>query len=58
MLQLTLRNEFQGRRLKSIVIELGNSSNTGATQVAAKDFLEDYLPFGGRPCLDEVCAAP
>ena len=48
MLQLTLRNEFQGRRLKGIVIELANSSNTGATQVAAKDFLEDYLPFGGR----------
>ena len=55
MLQLTLRNEFQGRRLKSIVIELANSSNTGATQVAAKDFLEDYLPFGGRAGQQRVC---
>ena len=44
MLQLTLRNEFQGRRLKGTVIELTNSSNTGATQVTAKDFLEITYP--------------
>ena len=44
MLQLKLRKEFQGRRLKGTAIELANSNNTGATQVAAKDFLEITYP--------------
>ena len=44
MLQLTLRKEFQGRRLKGTAIELANSTKTGATQVAAKDFLEITYP--------------
>ena len=44
MLQLTLRKEFRGRRLKGTAIELTNSSNTGATQIAAADFLEITYP--------------
>ena len=44
MLQLRLREEFRGRRLKGTAIELTNSSNTGATQVGAKDFLEITYP--------------
>ena len=44
MLQLTLRREFRGRRLKGTAIELSNSSNTGATQIAAADFLEITYP--------------
>ena len=31
MLGLTLRREFQGRRLKGTAIELANEKNTGAT---------------------------
>ena len=44
MLQLTLRKEFRGRRLKGTAIELTNASNTGATQIAAADFLEITYP--------------
>ncbi len=44
MLKLTLRQEFQSRRLKSTAIELANSSNTGATQISASDFLEITYP--------------
>ena len=44
MLQLMLRREFRGRRLKGTAIELTNSSNTGATQMAAADFLEITYP--------------
>ena len=44
MLELRLRTEFQGRRLKGTAIELANASNTGATQVAAADFLEITYP--------------
>lgn len=44
MLGLTLREEFRGRRLKGTAIELSNETNTGATQVAAKDFLEITYP--------------
>ena len=44
MLQLTLRDEFQGRRLKGTAIELANASRTGATQMAAADFLEITYP--------------
>lgn len=44
MLGLTLRSEFRGRRLKGTAIELSNDSNTGATQIAAKQFLEITYP--------------
>lgn len=44
MLGLTLREEFRGKRLKGTAIELANDSNTGATQVAAKSFLEITYP--------------
>ena len=44
MLGLTLREEFRGRRLKGTAIELSNDTNTGATQVAAKEFLEITYP--------------
>ena len=44
MPQLTLRREFQRRRLKGTAIELANSSNSGATQVSAAEFLEITYP--------------
>jgi hypothetical protein len=44
MLGLTLREEFRGKRLKGTAIELSNDSNTGATQIAAKAFLEITYP--------------
>ncbi len=44
MLGLTLREEFRSRRLKGTAIELTNENNTGATQVAAADFLGITYP--------------
>lgn len=44
MLGLTLRDEFRGKRLKGTAIELSNESNTGATQIAARQFLEITYP--------------
>jgi len=44
MLELTLREEFRGKRLKGTAIELSNDQNTGATQVAARQFLEITYP--------------
>ena len=44
MLGLTLRQEFQGRRLKGTAIELANKNNTGATQISATDFLRITYP--------------
>ncbi len=44
MLGLTLREEFRGKRLKGTAIELSNDTNTGATQIAAKEFLEITYP--------------
>lgn len=44
MLGLTLREEFRGKRLKGTAIELSNDSKTGATQIAAKEFLEITYP--------------
>lgn len=44
MLGLTLRKEFREPRLKGTAIELSNENNTGATQVAAKEFLEITYP--------------
>lgn len=44
MLGLTLREEFRGKRLKGTAIELSNDTNTGATQIAAREFLEITYP--------------
>lgn len=44
MLGLVLREEFRGRRLRGTAIELANEANTGATQIAAKDFLAITYP--------------
>ena len=44
MLGLTLREEFRSKRLKGTAIELSNDSNTGATQIAARQFLEITYP--------------
>jgi len=44
MLGLTLREEFRGKRLKGTAIELSNDQNTGATQIAAKQFLAITYP--------------
>jgi hypothetical protein len=44
VLGLTLRKEFEGRRLKGTAIELSNENNTGATQVSAADFLSITYP--------------
>lgn len=44
MLGLTLREEFRDKRLKGTAIELSNDANTGATQIAAKEFLEITYP--------------
>jgi hypothetical protein len=46
MLGLTLRKEFQDKRLKGTAIELANERNTGATQVPAAEFLEISYPSG------------
>lgn len=44
MLGLELRQEFKGRRLKGTAIELSNNNETGATQIAAHEFLEITYP--------------
>ena len=44
MLGLTLRDEFRSKRLKGTAIELSNDSNTGATQIAAEEFLNITYP--------------
>lgn len=44
MLGLTLRDEFKSKRLKGTAIELSNDSNTGATQIAAQEFLNITYP--------------
>lgn len=44
MLGLSLRDEFRGKRLKGTAIELSNDSNTGATQMAAREFLDITYP--------------
>ena len=44
MLGLTLRDEFRGKRLKGTAIELSNETNTGATQIAAQEFLAITYP--------------
>lgn len=44
MLNLTLRPEFRGDRLKGTMIELTNSSHTGAIETSAANFLEITYP--------------
>lgn len=44
MLGLTLREEFRGKRLKGTAIELSNDSQTGATQIASRAFLDITYP--------------
>ena len=44
MIELNLRNEFKSRRLKGTAIELSNATNTGATQIPARAFLEITYP--------------
>jgi hypothetical protein len=44
MLGLTLREEFRNKRLKGTAIELSNDQNTGATQIAAQEFLAITYP--------------
>lgn len=44
MLGLTLRKEFQDRRLRGTAIELTNDKKTGATQVDAASFLDITYP--------------
>lgn len=55
MLELKLRKEFQGRRLKGTAIELTNKNKTGATQVPASDFLEITYPSGDVLKALEAC---
>lgn len=42
--QLELRQEFAGKKLKGTAIDLANEANTGATQVPASHFLEYTYP--------------
>jgi hypothetical protein len=44
MLGLTLREEFQSKRLKGTAIELSNEAKTGATQIPAAEFLGITYP--------------
>jgi energy-coupling factor transporter ATP-binding protein EcfA2 len=44
MLNLQLRDEFKGRRLKGTAIELSNDANNGATQIPAQQFLAITYP--------------
>lgn len=44
MLELTLREELRGKRLKGTAIELSNDTNTGATQIATHAFLDITYP--------------
>lgn len=44
MLNLKLRQEFQGKKLQGTAIELANDANTGATQIPAQQFLEITFP--------------
>lgn len=44
MLGLKLRVEFRGKRLRDTAIELSKEDNSGATQIAAREFLEITYP--------------
>ncbi len=43
MLGLTLREEFQGKRLKGTAIELANDNNTGAKRTLLHETIEPML---------------
>jgi len=44
MIELQLRDEFRGKKLKGTTVDFTNQSQTGALQQNAKDFLADNLP--------------
>ncbi len=44
MFGLQLRDEFRGKRLKGTAIELANDAHTGATELAAEEFLRITYP--------------
>ena len=44
MLDLKLREEFRGRRLKGTTVDFTNQSKTGALEVSASDFLKITYP--------------
>ena len=44
MLDLTLREEFRGKRLKGTTVDFTNQSKTGALEVPASDFLRITYP--------------
>src|SRR6185369_16463339 len=44
MLDLRLRDEFRGKRLKGTTVDFTNTSKTGALDVTASDFLKITYP--------------
>ena len=44
MLDLTLREEFRGKRLKGTTVDFTNQSKTGALEVPAAEFLRITYP--------------
>lgn len=44
MLDLTLREEFRGKRLKGTTVDFTNQSKTGALEVPASEFLNITYP--------------
>jgi hypothetical protein len=44
MLELKLREEFRGRRLKGTTVDFTNQAQTGALQVPAVEFLKITYP--------------
>ena len=44
MLDLKLREEFRGKRLKGTTVDFKNQSGTGALDVSASDFLKITYP--------------
>lgn len=44
MIELQLRDEFKGKRLKGTTVDFTNQSQTGALQQNAKDFLRITYP--------------
>ncbi len=44
MLDLTLREEFRGKRLKGRTVDFTNQSKTGAVEVPASEFLRITYP--------------
>ena len=44
MIELKLREEFRGRRLKGTTVDFTNQAGTGALEVSAADFLKITYP--------------